>query len=324
MKPITYAALHHPAADAMVGVLEGLGYQLTRIQPDAQAHLRVASIQPDLVVVDLGGVPASAHDLVSSVRTHTDLPVLLVRHPDTPFALVAACLSSGADDVLSADADFLEVNSRLAVLGRIARDRRRATQQAFAYEVQITDLKRLSILDGLTGMYNRRHLFHLLRQELKRARRHVLDLSVVMVDIDHFKRVNDTHGHEVGDEALKHVSDVLTSTVREEDVVGRYGGEEFCIVLPQTCLEAGIHLAERIRHQIECSPLLLPGAQLLMTISSGVSAYLPGDRIDVNDLVRRADEALYRAKDEGRNRVSYDGKLPTAPPSRIATPEAAG
>ena len=95
-------------------------------------------------------------------------------------------------------------------------------------------------------------------------------------------------------------------------------------MLPQTGLSDGIQLAERARRQIECSPLLLPGAQLSLTVSLGVSGYLPGDRIDLNDLLRRADEALYRAKDQGRNRVCYDGKLDPVPLSRVATPGQTG
>jgi len=305
---IAYAALHHPAAEKNLGRLDALGYDVRRIQPDGQAALRVAALHADLVAVDLAGPPPLAPTVVASIREQISLPILLLRQADTPMGLVAACFAGGADDVLSASADSLEVTSRLATIGQIARDRQRSTKRFLELERELAKLKELSNVDALTGLYNRRHLFSLLRGELKRARRYAFDLSVVMADVDHFKRVNDTHGHDVGDEALVHVASVLSSAIREEDFLGRYGGEEFCVVLPQTSLEDGARLAERARKRMAAMPLLLPGVHISLTISLGVSSFLAGDPFDLNDLVKRADAELYRAKDSGRNRVCYQGQ----------------
>ena len=310
MYTIAYAALPNPVAERTLARLEGIGYDLRRIQPDAQAALRVAALKADFVMVDLAGPPAMAPAVVASIREQSQLPMLLVSYPATPMALVAACIAAGADDVLCASADPVEVASRLATMGGIARDRKRTTRRFLDMEQELCELRRLSNVDPLTGLCNRRHLFSLLRGELKRARRYGFWLAVVMADVDHFKRVNDEHGHDVGDEALKHVASVLRAAVREEDVVGRYGGEEFCVVLPQTGLASGVRLAERARARLESQSLLLPGIRLSMTLSLGVSAYEGKGGSELSDLIKRADEALYRAKQTGRNRVCADGEPP--------------
>ncbi len=165
-------------------------------------------------------------------------------------------------------------------------------------------IKNLSIRDSLTDLFNHRHSMEVLANEFARVGRYEEGFSLLMIDIDHFKRVNDEHGHPVGDTVLREVSRLLRDTFRQVDAIGRYGGEEFVAVLPHTNREEAYRTAERIRARIEGHEFRAGGKILRVTISVGVASY-PSDNIDApGDLVQQADDALYRAKQGGRNRVA--------------------
>lgn len=190
----------------------------------------------------------------------------------------------------------------------------RATQAIEALEEKTAELalannklKELSIRDPLTGLYNRRHMEAAFKRELKRAKRRGRTLTVIMVDIDHFKKFNDTHGHNRGDEVLREVSDYLNSKVRTEDILCRYGGEELLIIMPECSLQDGLVRAEEFRQGIhEVVMVFHSGARLQVTASLGVAAFpLHGESMEA--LIAAADKALYCAKDGGRNQViSYE------------------
>lgn len=163
-------------------------------------------------------------------------------------------------------------------------------------------LQELAVRDSLTGLYNRRYLDETLEREVSRARREANPLSLVMLDIDYFKRVNDTYGHQVGDEALRMLANTLQADIRTEDVACRYGGEEFLILLPNMPLDAALQRAEAWRVAVEGLSVMLGNFQITFTISLGVAAY-PEHGKTPDDLTRCADQALYRAKNEGRNRI---------------------
>lgn len=156
--------------------------------------------------------------------------------------------------------------------------------------------------DRLTGLANRRRLEESLQTEVLRARRYGKPFSVIMLDIDYFKVVNDSFGHQAGDNVLVAIAGLLTRTARETDVAGRWGGEEFLLVCPETELQVVAALAERLRVEFAATDFPLVGK---VTSSFGVAAFAPGD--SVKTLVQRADEALYRAKDNGRNCVEVAG-----------------
>lgn len=156
----------------------------------------------------------------------------------------------------------------------------------------------LAMLDGLTGLYNRRYFKELLNMEFARLKRHTSDLSLLMIDIDDFKGYNDTHGHPAGDELLKKVSEVFKKSLRETDIICRYGGEEFLAMLLQTDKKGAQIVAERLRMQ---SSLYLP-----LTISVGIATY-PHDAKDIDNLIEKADALLYKAKQSGKNKVCVDG-----------------
>ena len=164
-------------------------------------------------------------------------------------------------------------------------------------------LEEESIRDGLTHLFNRRFMEIALERELRLAARRKGELSLLMLDIDHFKRFNDTFGHEAGDQILREVSEILRESVRTEDIVCRYGGEEFLVILPGMGAEASFHRAEDIRQRVSKMRLdFHREAPKEVTISIGVSTY-PQAGQAVEELVRSADRALYSAKERGRNRV---------------------
>ncbi len=165
-------------------------------------------------------------------------------------------------------------------------------------------LKELSITDGLTGVYNHRHFYETLGMEIKRAGRYKRPMSLIMIDIDHFKHYNDTHGHQMGDDVLKGVASCIRNNVREQDMVARYGGEEFSIILPETNKEDARKLAEGTRCRVSAQSFPYEETQPEgdLTISLGVATF-PDDASDAVNLIKKADDALYTAKGKGRNRV---------------------
>ncbi len=161
----------------------------------------------------------------------------------------------------------------------------------------------MAIQDGMTGIHNKRFFLEFLEREIAVASRHGHPLTLVMFDVDHFKKVNDTHGHLAGDAVLKDLAQRIRPRIRREDLFARYGGEEFVCVLPSTALPGGIVFAEHLRTLIEEKPCAFEGAQIPFTISVGVTTLHRENNVDPAALIKRADENLYAAKHGGRNRV---------------------
>jgi diguanylate cyclase (GGDEF)-like protein len=162
----------------------------------------------------------------------------------------------------------------------------------------------LTVRDPLTGVFNRRHLQERLESEVAFARRHSTPLSLVLLDVDHFKRLNDEHGHAIGDDALRMLAQALTTLTRHEDVLARYGGEEFALVVRGIDREATLALAERMRKGIEEQQLQTPSGPVALTVSIGIAHSAAGEQHTAQQLFEAADRALYASKDAGRNRVS--------------------
>lgn len=165
-------------------------------------------------------------------------------------------------------------------------------------------IREMSIHDELTGAYNRRHIMEMLENERQRVSRGGPRFSLAMLDIDHFKSVNDTLGHLVGDEVLRGVSDAIRNSLRSVDLYGRFGGEEFLIIMTQTDIKGATLCAERVRGAVEQKRFPNMGTDFKVTVSLGLTDYRGNEKID--EMIARADKALYRAKDGGRNRVEYD------------------
>lgn len=200
----------------------------------------------------------------------------------------------GADDYLCKPFEELELLARVRVGERIMRSHEEliAAREALKFEASH---------DPLLRLWNHRAILDLLGTELSRAKRLQTSLSVFFADLDSFKRVNDSHGHLVGDDVLRNAAERMSGAVREYDHVGRYGGEEFLVVLPDCIAEAAREVAERVRQHIGDKPIVTAPVQVDITVSIGVSEWRCGQ--EIGDLLRRADFAMYRAKHNGRNRV---------------------
>lgn len=159
--------------------------------------------------------------------------------------------------------------------------------------------------DPLTGVANFRFFTATLEHEIERSQRNGRPTSLLMIDIDHFKKVNDSHGHEIGNQALIHVARLIVEQVRKLDSVCRYGGEEFAVILPETDLFAGIPVAERIRRSLADTPLILDQFELTLTASLGLATYQPYSLSSAEELITQADHYLYEAKQRGRNQVCH-------------------
>lgn len=213
-------------------------------------------------------------------------------------------LDAGADDFIRKPVNMTELRARLRAASRLVR-----MQKQF---------RQLAETDALTGAANRRAFMHCLEMETEQARRHGSNVCVVMIDLDHFKLVNDTHGHAIGDRVLIETVQAVQKCLRDRDLLGRLGGEEFAVVLHDTTIEQAANAAERIRAAIEAMQICNDQGQAVpITTSLGVSAAAADTGLDTPEsLLLAADEALYEAKHSGRNRVVL--ARPDAPDSRLA------
>lgn len=182
-------------------------------------------------------------------------------------------------------------------------------------------LQEISRTDPLTGFFNFRHLQNILSTEMERTRRSGLPTGLLMIDLDHFKRVNDTFGHEVGNMVLKRVSKTMLENLRRIDIPCRFGGEEFAIILPVTRLPQAVHAAERLRRALERSPAMVENKNLQVTASFGVDVYRGRIRLSPDAFIERADRFLLDAKADGRNRVCYDREKARGVPTEVTHEE---
>ncbi len=212
-------------------------------------------------------------------------------------------LQAGADDYLTKPIMEPELLARLNTGKRLV-EMERSLRQANE------ENRRLSIIDALTGVYNRRYLMEQLAKELERSARYHHPLSLILCDVDHFKRINDNYGHQCGDETLVQFSQVLRGCLRETDWVARYGGEEFVMVLPETTLNAAAQVAERCRAILAKEPLKMSNQILPITASFGVSGWQEGVPAgsEASKLIALADGGVYASKEGGRNRVTVKGQ----------------
>jgi two-component system, cell cycle response regulator len=263
--------------------------------PDVKTALAACRAHaPQVALVELAACGKNGPDrFLASIKGDSDLfrmSVLLVVSEQIGLDAALAAQARGAEDVLRWPAEEAEILSRVLAAERAAALR----DQLFERE---RGLEELAFSDELTRLYNRRFLGRQLSALVRSATRHERTLSIVLVDIDRFKSVNDEHGHARGDAVLARVAARIGHVLREEDYAGRWGGEEFLVLLPDVDEEGARATAERLRHSVGGRPV----AGLRVTISAGHATWMPGETAD--DVLRRADQALYAAKRAGRDQV---------------------
>jgi diguanylate cyclase (GGDEF)-like protein len=298
--------------------LEEQGYQVSLCDDGetCMAFLQQTETPPDVVLLDLVLPGVDGIHVLNWIKSRSDdvhIPVILLTALGAVDDLVRG-LDQGADDYIAKPFEGEELLARVRAQIRLKRlqdelSGRNAELEAADQEKDrlLSQLaaknKQLAVMattDTLTGVSNRGSIEQFLDNEASRAKRFGTDLAVAMVDIDHFKRVNDTYGHPVGDRVIREVSRAITDTIRTVDQVGRYGGEEFLVVLPGADLEGAMILGERVRETV--AALYLEPQGIAPTLSCGVAVWDPGVT-SWNELVSAADQALYEAKRNGRNRV---------------------
>jgi len=249
----------------------------------------------DLVLMDNQMPGKSGMEWIAEISKKQLAPVIMLTGSGTE-EIVAQAFQEGATGYLAKGTLSTE---KLRHAIDAALDRWARLQQAMADKEK---LEKLANFDSLTGLYNRRAILGKLRELINLANRYREHFSVIMLDVDHFKSVNDRYGHLVGDEVLARLATLIRQNVRETDIVGRYGGEEFIIILPKTDLSSAWVAAERVRTMIESAEMKdSAGNKFNVTVSQGVASWERGE--DAYSLISRADEALYKAKEKGRNRV---------------------
>jgi diguanylate cyclase (GGDEF)-like protein len=289
---------HEDNVEVLRARLEARGYVCESATDGEEALAKVAASPPDLILLDVMMPRMDGHEVARRVKADRAIPfipIIMQTALDSVESKVEG-LGAGADDYITKPINFAELEARVRSMLRI-----KALQDAL--EAANGELRRMAITDGLTGLYNRRHMEERLREMWEHSERLHEPLSCVMFDLDHFKSVNDTYGHQAGDEVLKQLARLLKNVARDIDRVGRYGGEEFIVLLPGTVVDAAVTFAERVRQEVEGHVFTFDGGTLRRTLSCGAAGF-PHPRVGSRDaLLKAADDALYVAKELGRNRV---------------------
>ncbi|MGH8150685.1 MAG: diguanylate cyclase [Steroidobacteraceae bacterium] len=291
-------------------LLRRAGYSVETASNGEEALEKIATGRIQMLVTDWDMPGIDGVTLCRRVREAQEqrpgyvYMLLLTGHSSTESLVVG--LEAGADDYIRKPPNEAELLARLKAGQRIVR-----LEQSLREANEKIQL--LSITDPLVGTYNRRYLNDQLTHEVERARRYGHPLAAVMADLDFFKKINDAHGHQVGDDVLRGFVDLAKLSIRQSsDWVARYGGEEFVVVLPQTDLAGAASTAEKIRGCCATTPFVTEAGKLIVTASFGVAALGAESSIGeaAESLLRDADAALYRSKHEGRNRVTIAGAAP--------------
>lgn len=265
---------------------------LTRVVNNPTRALQeLEDFNPDLIMLDMYMPECSGPELARMIRQcerFDSTPIIYLSGEDDVDKQLQA-MRQGADDFLT----------KPVQPARLIATIRNRVQRARSLEARM-------VRDGLTGLYNHTHIQHLLEETMRQCQRQSRPLSVVMIDIDHFKRVNDSYGHPVGDRVIKSLALLLRQRLRKTDLCGRYGGEEFLLVLPGAELEQAGRVANELRERLQQMVFQTAKHSFSCSLSGGAACLLPGSEETGPQLINRADEALYRAKQQGRNQVVLD------------------
>lgn len=291
--------------------LQRAGYEVAAVEDGSQALAELSKEDPPrLALLDWIMPGKDGIEVCREVRQGRDHPytyLILLSSRETKQDIVQG-LESGADDYLTKPYDAEELKARLRAGERILELEDRLVEARESMRFQATH-------DLLTSLWNRGVIVELMSREVVRARREKWCNAVMMCDIDHFKKVNDQHGHAAGDDVLREVARRLLTSVRSYDMVGRYGGEEFLVALNKCDPSSAVARAENLRNAVGAKPIFLPTKSVTVTISVGVALTTDFPNRNADYILHAADKALYAAKAAGRNciRLAQPGNLPPAP-----------
>jgi diguanylate cyclase (GGDEF)-like protein len=293
-------------------ILEAEGYELIEAADGIEGINKAQSERPDLILMDLNLPEMDGIEVTTRIKSIEGLENTLI------VALTARAMKGDREMSLIAGCDgYIAKPIDVDALPKQIEEFLQGKRETLKPEEQMTYLKqyssklakrleekiRISHIDELTKLANRRGFNSRLEEEYSRIKRFNYYLSCIMIDIDHFKKINDTYGHSIGDKILVELAHVINKHKRRYDLLARYGGEEFVMLLPQTAIEDALIVAERMRRNVESHVFLAGSHNIKITISLGVSSYSSYEPLTKEELVQKADMALYEAKAKGRNRV---------------------
>lgn len=299
------------------------GYQVRKALSGKMALRAIDASQPDLILLDINMPEMNGYEVCKKLKSNPDtekIPIIFLSAVTETLDKVKA-FNLGGVDYITKPFQVEEVLVRIKNQLTIQIQKKQLLAQNLELQKEIEkrkkvekslllankELERLAIIDGLTKVANRRRFDEYLKEEWQRMRREKLPLSLILCDIDYFKFYNDSYGHQAGDSCLYQVAQILIScTRRSSDLLARYGGEEFVMVLPNTSSEGAINLAQSICLAVEKTQIEHKASQVnqYVTLSVGVSSCIPEENISIKDLIKKADDALYRSKENGRNQVN--------------------
>ncbi len=285
--------------------LSSEGYDIEMASTGVEAIKKVNQFSPSIIILDIVLPDTDGFTICKKLKSSKNtsfIPIILVTALRGDDERIKGT-SAGADDFITKPYNRVELITRVKSLIRIKHLHKTLEQKYNELEIVKEKLKKLAVTDGLTELFNYRAFKNQIHYEIIRSKRFKLPVSLLMIDIDHFKRYNDTFGHPNGDRVLKQFAELLTVNLREVDTIARYGGEEFAIILPGTNKKASSIVAEKLRILVEEYDFhlrnRLPGEKI--TISIGIATF-PDDVEDEEQIIQLADKALYKAKNKGRNR----------------------
>jgi diguanylate cyclase (GGDEF)-like protein len=296
--------------------LNNIGFKTTFATTKKRVYEELTLEQPNIILYNCNIDFDSNESLIISIQEKfiLEFTSIIAISNDSTLEDKLFYLTSGANDFMSNQIIFSELVARINIQLKILDKYTKLQQKNSLLKEQQILCKKLAMTDELTGLYNKRYLLERLKIELNYSQKYKQPLSLMMIDIDYFKNINDTYGHLAGDIVLKETADTIYKFLRESDIFIRYGGEEFIMVLPNTPLSISKNLAERIRKKVSQSIIKLNHVKIKITISIGISRFIKnkGNSYldEINKLIHEADLALYSAKSTGRNKtIIYPFKL---------------
>ena len=284
-------------------ILEPIGYSLAFAKGGYQAIEKVKASKPDLILLDLMMPEINGLEVCKQLKSdpeYANIPIIFITASNEQEHIVKA-FELGAVDYINKPFKRAELFARIRnhLLLKHTIDKLKSTQ--IELKNALAEVQKIANTDPLTKALSRRRLFNLGYQEFNRVSIYGKALSILLMDLDNFKKINDNYGHQAGDQALCRVVKSIKNTIRNVDFLGRYGGEEFMAILPETNGKKALILAEEIRKMVSSNIIKTEKGSILLTISIGVSTYSAKDK-SLDDIISRADKAVYQAKQQGRNK----------------------